>query len=123
MTKFEDGPAAGETLKLRRSPLFLRVVTDPRHDNRIDALDQIDDKPEEFENLTAYVRVGKVGGIFMDFGGKDKHKSGRYAYATYVVIPDDDQPEDHVMRDNFKWQAWCKAMMHKLKYLPEHGVA
>ena len=122
MTTFEDGPAAGQTLMLRRSPLFLRVVTDPKHKDRFDALDQIDDKPEEFENLTAYVRIGRVGYAFVDFSGKEKHKSGRYTYATYVVVPASDQPEDNVMRDNFLWQAWCLAMTHRLTH-PQHGVA
>jgi|GEM_PF-6502906 len=30
MTRFLDGPAAGVVLALRRAPLFLRVVCNPR---------------------------------------------------------------------------------------------
>lgn len=119
MTTFEDGPAAGQTLMLRRSPLFLRVVTDPTNKNRIDALDQIDDNPGEFENPTAYVRVGKPIFAFVDFAGKAKSLSGAWPIAKYVVLPESDQPPEEVLRDSARWQRWCKAMA-KLK---SNGVA
>jgi hypothetical protein len=59
MTTFEDGPAKGQTLMLQRAPLFLRVVIDPS--GKVDALDQLTDKPASNEKIFAYVLTAEPG--------------------------------------------------------------
>lgn len=49
---FLDGPGKGQGLNLKRAPLFLRLVVKP--DGRIDALDQLEDRPADEERLYAY---------------------------------------------------------------------
>jgi hypothetical protein len=55
--RFLDGPAAREVLMLRRAPLFLRAVFNPRKKAEPwDALDQLDDEPKPHEQVHVYVR-------------------------------------------------------------------
>jgi hypothetical protein len=98
MTQFENGPAAGETLMLRRCPRFLRVV---QHQGEWDALDQWEDTPEPDEEIYAYVRQGEAGSCFIDGRGC----SGMYAFGTYKFSLE--QPTDEIMRDTMSWQKWC----------------
>ena len=53
MTRFLDGPAAGNALMLRRAPLFLRVTIDAAG-GKVDALDQLDDDPQDGETVHVY---------------------------------------------------------------------
>jgi hypothetical protein len=107
MTRFEDGPAKGQVLTLRRAAIFLRVVRD--ENGAWDALDQLDDTAKPDETLFAYQCVGNIGSAFID--GKDPVTGRRMGYramiASYRFVPD--QPTDAEMRSTFGWQKWCQA--------------
>lgn len=100
MTTFENGPAQGQTLELRRSPRFLRVCRSP--DLKFDALDQVDDQAKPEEALIPYEIVGKPTHGFVRRSGGG---GGAVSFATYRWIPDG--PDDATMRDNDRWRAWC----------------
>jgi hypothetical protein len=103
VTTFEDGPARGQTLELKRAPRFLRVCRAP--DLTFDALDLMEDTPKPEETLIAYERTeGRTVG-FIDYGGKDRHKSGPFTSCRYRMIAE--QPDDAVMRDGARWRQWC----------------
>lgn len=111
MTRFTDGPAAGKTLCLRRAPVFLRVVIDGED---IDALDQLDDKPEPNEKLYVYIRDGDAGSVHID--GRDPKTGKRFGrwmmtakYKLYAT-----QPDDATLRDFAKWSEWCHAEWKRL---------
>lgn len=99
MTRFQDGPAAGQTLMLKRAPIFLRVT---ECKSKWDALDQPGDGPRLDEKLYAYTLVAKPGAAFID-GPKIR---GCYPISDYrYFVP---QPMDDLMRDNDLWQYWCE---------------
>lgn len=98
MTRFEDGPARGQTLMLKRAAYFLRVVQGA--DGKFDALDQLDDTPKPDEKLFAYEINGTPGMAFVD-GTKCR---GAYALANYKVVKN--QPTDVEMRTTEAWQEW-----------------
>lgn len=80
---FRDGPAAGVELHLQRDPVFLRVVQ-ARANNGCpsgwDALDQLDDEPNDREEIHVYKKVE---------GGFDcRHESARGQFADYEHFPD-----------------------------------
>lgn len=50
MTTFIDGPAKGQTLMLRRNPVYL-IVTE--ENGKFDALDQLEDAPKPTEKQPA----------------------------------------------------------------------
>jgi len=102
MTSFEDGPAKGRTLCLKRSPKYLRVVQDMRTMN-FDALDQGTDTPEKAETIYAYVLFEHLGNCHINRGGKG---SGFYPICKYKLFPS--QPLDEIMRSNSMWQQWCE---------------
>jgi hypothetical protein len=105
MTRFEGGPAKGQTLMLRRAARFLRVTESALPESgktKWDALDQLDDQPMPDEKLHAYEIVGQPVMAFID-GTKCR---GRYAIATYrLVVP---QPDDTSMRTTEAWHAWTR---------------
>ncbi|RJP48772.1 MAG: hypothetical protein C4586_08655 [Anaerolineaceae bacterium] len=101
MTHFEDGPAKGETLMLKRSPIFLRVV---EVNGQWDALDQLDDEPAPHEKIYAYERIGEPGMVHINAGRKGN--SGWYPMAAYRFITD--QPTDSAMLDSEAWRQWCR---------------
>lgn len=102
MISFIGGPADGETLFIRRSPVFLRVVIAP--DGSVDALDRLEDDPEPGEGIHVYRRREKPSVCHIRFGGKSKTASGWYPVATYYHS--EDQPEDDADRDREEWRAW-----------------
>jgi hypothetical protein len=103
MTRFTDGPAKGQALMLRRAARFIRVTEE---NGKWDALDQLEDKPRPAEKLYAYEAIQEtVGYAFIDFRGKQKGRSGRYAIAVYRIV--NPQPTDEQMRSNDAWTAWC----------------
>lgn len=109
MITFLDGPAAGETLQLRRVPLLLRVVQ-----GRVgawDALDQLDDEPRKTESIHVYRRRDDlgIGSIHLCGRGKARGASGRYYVCSYSVLPE--QPADYEMRTNEAWAAWATAWL------------
>src|SRR5574340_877689 len=103
MTRFLDGPAAGQTLMLRSAPGLLRVTfcVDEKNKEKWDALDQREDTPRRNERVFAYEREGAAGAAFID--GPGMH--GVYAVASYRAVLN--PPEDSVMRDNITWRKWC----------------
>lgn len=106
MTTFQDGPAHGVTLRLRRAPYFLRVTYDGKD---YDGLDQLADvaKPEEtiyVYRITAlptwsHIRATKGGGTYW---------SGNYEF----VCP---QPADAILRDNAAWVKWVSEQVEDTK--------
>ncbi len=105
MTKFQDGPAAGKTLAIRRSPLFLRVVDD---NGTFDALDQLDDRPNITEKVYVYVLVRNDGMIHLNMRNAQGRPCGGYfAMAEYRLF--EQQPEDATVRSRRGWPEWCEA--------------
>ncbi len=113
MTRFLDGPAAGQLLMLKRAPVFLRVVQD--RGGKWDALDQLSDTPQPGETVTIYRKVfGSGGSAFVD--GRDlktgKRWGGLFQSGDYRVVAE--QPAAEVTRDTAKWQEWCEAEVAKI---------
>lgn len=106
MTKFLDGPAAGQTLALGRAPKFLRAVFN-EHEGIWDALDQVDDTPEPGETLHAYRVCGKPGKVHI----RARHGGGFFALAEYRTCL---QPTQQIMRDTELWRAWCREQQNLL---------
>lgn len=95
MTKFVDGPADGQTLMLKRQPLFLRVVRDGA--GKWDALDQLHDSPRHGEEAFVYVHVADDGCVFVRPGGM-------YRTTRYALFPQ--QPSQAVLRDTVAWRGF-----------------
>lgn len=105
MTRFLDGPAKGQTLMLKRSPILLRVTWDGK---KWDALDMIEDTPHPGEKLFAYYITKKEGACHVSTSDKNGRRGGGfYSCAEYTAVPLRDQPPDAVLRDNDGWRAWC----------------
>ena len=107
MIVFDDGPAAGVSLQLRRAPLFLRVVID-KQTGEVDALDQLGDQPRLGETIHAYRRVTNELQYHMR---ACKDGSGWYSSARYQLH--DEQPADHVGRDRESWREWTQYQWEK----------
>lgn len=105
MTTFEDGPAKGQCLMLTRAPLYLRVVHVRM--NHFDALDQLDDRPRDDENIYAYKLNGKAGSCHINRRGGS---GGFFTVANYSLVKN--QPTDLVMRDTEDWRRWCHAQQN-----------
>lgn len=114
MTKFLNGPAAGQTLMLKRAPIYLRVVrlAIGVGSSKWDALDQPTDNPETGEIVFAYKCKckGEPGTVHLNMGRKG---GGWYAVAEYELC--EVQPTDAEMRSTPAWQAWCRATHSKEK--------
>ena len=103
MISFIDGPAEGQTLSLKRAPIFLRVVKEDLQSGKWDALDQLDDEPTAGEKIYAYINNEfKPGWVHLNRG---HGRSGFYPIASYKFI--DPQPADAEMRTTSAWAAWC----------------
>lgn len=98
MTTFLDGPAAGQTLMLRRAPMFLRVTA--AH-GAFDALDQLEDKPRPEEYVYVYKITGNPGRVHINRG---KQGSGWYTMAEYKIVPV--QPGQDVLKHADNWHNW-----------------
>jgi hypothetical protein len=101
-----DGPAkeAGiGTLFCQRAPLFLRVVVDT--EGKWDALDQIDDEPDDGERIYVYRREGEAGCCHVRRFVHGRNASGFFATGNYRYQVD--QPEDSIVRSRSRWQEWC----------------
>jgi hypothetical protein len=108
MTRFDDGPAKGTTLRLMRAPYYLRVCVGPLLDDtddrpNIDALDQFDDLPRAHEQLFAYRLTGPAGWMHVKASGG---RGGFQTMATYRLV--EKQPTDAQMRTNEAWALWCE---------------
>jgi len=109
MSNFLDGPAAGVRLNLGRSPYFLRVVRTP--DGKWDALDQLDDKPAENEEIHVYRIASEPMIAHVD--GRDPKTGKRYgkwmSIADYVLH--NKQPDNQTARNKVQWQEWCQTQV------------
>lgn len=103
MTSFLDGPAAGHTLMLRRTPVYLRVVIDRK--GKVDALDQLTDTPAAGETCHCYVLARKLGACHIRAG---KGRSGFYPVAEYRYRKA--QPDQKVMLSNRDWAEWVMSV-------------
>lgn len=119
MTSFTDGPAKDKVLQLKRAPVFLRVVI---KGDTVDALDQVDDKPEPDETIHVYMRDGQAGFVHLD--GRDAKTGKRWGktFATAEYKLYDVQPDDATLRDRAKWQEWCAAEWKKHAPKPEDAA-
>jgi hypothetical protein len=102
MTTFQDGPAKGQTLLLRRAPYFLRVTVDAT--GKWDGLDQPDDNPMPAEMIHAYHLVREPGMCHIRATGG---RGGFYPIAEYQMVTT--QPELRDMETTDRWRAWCFA--------------
>jgi len=101
MTTFLDGEAKDQKMELRRCPLLLRVTIGP--DGKFDALDELDDAPEDNERIIVYRRMEKPLPIHV------LHSGGRGQWlklARYRLSPA--QPAEFQARDQESWQQWCR---------------
>lgn len=105
MTTFIDGPAKGQTLQLRRAPIFLRVVWDG---SKWDALDQLDDKMLAHEKGYAYQLSERPGAMHINYGGKRRNESGFYPMSKYKLCPR--QPLQSIMRVNTTWVDYLNSL-------------
>lgn len=105
MTTFKDGPAQGQTLMLRRSPKFLRVVNNPGHKHAWDALDMPEDVPAGREIPMVYMREVVKGTAHVST--RPRSGSGWYPIAEYGYHHT--QPTVAEMKDLERWRAWVAA--------------
>ena len=108
MTKFIDGPAAGQVLMLHGQPRFLRVVCDKERRNW-DALDQAGDVPRPDETIYCYELSKSLGmsHVKMNRGG------GFYPISEYSACLN--PPTEAVMRDKNQWLGWCARRINETK--------
>lgn len=85
MITFLDGPAANQTLMLKRIPKLLRVVLEKT--GGIDALDQLEDVPNDDETIVVYRRRDDlpISKYHLLCGRKAKTATGWYWNASYSV--------------------------------------
>lgn len=109
MIRFLDGPAIGQTLLVRRAPIYLRVT----HNVGWDALDQLKDAPEPQEQVYAYRRAGPKHSLHLlcARGRNGANASGWYESADYRFI--DPQPPEEILRDNPRWREWAERERQK----------
>lgn len=109
MLEFIDGPAAGQVLRLMRTPVLIRAVSSPM--GKWDALDQPDDVPSRREKIYVYQLVDKPTSMFIQCSPRSA--SGHYWCGKYRFLPDH-QPADFILRDNGNWDAWCESVYDEL---------
>lgn len=90
MTRFIDGPAAGQRLNLTRTPPFLRVTFDPHH--KLGALSDPEAEPPRGGRVYAYRRL------------QAKPANGRAHYK--LCTP---QPASPQLFHVASWQSWVLA--------------
>lgn len=110
MTTFDDGPAKGYCLSLKRAAQFLRVTKDDL--GKVDALDQPEDVPRSNETLYAY-EISQFKG--MCHTNRGRNGGGFFAIASYHIVRD--QPTDKIMRSLKLWGEWCEALKSAQKTL------
>jgi hypothetical protein len=116
-TLFFDGPAAGTRLELRRAPLYLRVVINGQ--GEIDALDQLEDKPEPTEIIHVYRMSANLGGGFCCSRGKG---GGCRQFNVNEYKSHTEQPTDDEARDSEKWKAWVTKQCEKETQMAQEKI-
>lgn len=110
-TRFLDGPAAGTVLDLARAPQFLRVVISPA--GAVDALDLLDDQPQEGERILAYRLASQVQRGIVCSRGLVEGRCRRWVAAEYRLHGV--QPDELVARENDLWSLWAMSQAANLK--------
>jgi hypothetical protein len=112
MTKFLNGPAAGQHLSLGRSPYFLRVCRTSA--GKWDALDQLDDTPKPTEEIHVYRRATTPMTMHVD--GRDPKTGKRFGRWTSIAdyVLHDEQPDDPTARNPDAWPQWCAQQAKKI---------
>lgn len=106
-TTFIDGPAKGQKLSLRRNPLLLRVVHDPKKGDVAeawDALDQPDDKLGRGEAVYLYRLTGPPGYVHVR-AARGSGLGGSWCTGVYSIMLV--QPDREILRDNDAYGRWC----------------
>ena len=111
MIRLLDGPLAGQTLQLLRSPLYLRVCSST---NRVRGLAGLRDLPEDFEQVHVY-RLVETN----EFGSRAVAPGRTWAWADYRVC--EVQPPSEVTRQLELWRAWCVMMRFNEKAPRDRG--
>lgn len=117
MCRLIDGPAKGKWLRIKRFPLFLRVVI--AADGTVDALDQLEDQPREGEKIHVYIRVSSPSMVHVDGTRWDKVKKRNVRFGEWFETADykhhKDAPADAVMRSPKDWPDWCQKTYAAMK--------
>ncbi len=109
MIKLVDGPAEG-AYAVKRAPLYLRAILNTNTGEK-DVLDQLDDRPDDFEEMWVYKLEGEAGRVHLNFGsGRGGQRTGFYATGDYHHVPDAPTAE---LRDTEAWRRWCAAQVPK----------
>ena len=112
MTTLTGGPAAGQTLMIRRTPIFLRVVEQVKGRLKLggtkwDALDQLEDEPRWNEVVHVYRLVKRGGHVCI----RQAKGGGCFQICEYAYL--EPQPPADVLRFNSRWRDWCMAESRK----------
>lgn len=108
MTTFQDGPAHGAKLMLRRSPYFLRVTYNGKD---YDALDQLADVAKPEETIYLY-RITALPG-WCHIRASKPEASGTFSMGNYAYVSP--QPDDAILRDNEAWRKWVAKQVEDTK--------
>ena len=97
MMRLTDGPAEGQSFRISRAPLFVRIVEGP---GGWDILNMLDDRIQENERPYCYVwqDIPTVAHF------RQKTGSGWRALGLYRLF--EPQPRLEIMMDQDKWEAW-----------------
>lgn len=117
MVSFLDGPAAGQSLALRRAPKLLRVVRG--RGGAWDALDQLDDEPKRTEQIYVYLRQEDPKPTWIHLCMRPRSASGTYWTADYRYLPE--QPADSQIRGTAAWRSWVTQQLPTLTNGVKHG--
>jgi hypothetical protein len=105
--KLVDGPAEG-AYAVKRAPLYLRAILNTLTGEK-DVLDQLTDRPDDFEEVWVYKLEGEAGMVHLNFGsGRGGHRTGFYATGTYHHLPDVVGGE---LRSEMAWRTWVAAQV------------
>jgi hypothetical protein len=93
-------------LCLARAPRFLRFVysEDLLGERKWDALDQLDDEPNAGERVIAGV-IQRRGRMHVSYTEKGRRRGDLWLTADYQTL--DPQPDQAILLDRDRWQAWC----------------
>lgn len=98
MTRFVDGPAKGQTFRIRRTPVFVRVTEEK---GTWDILNDPGDAPRPTEKPHAYVLTERPGMCCIRASGG---RGGVFSAGVYRAC--DPQPDEATMRDEELWTSW-----------------
>lgn len=98
MTTFSDGPAKGQHLNLKRTPIYLRVVEE---NGTWDALNEVEDEPKPSETVHVYLMSKHLGTCHINAG---RGRGGFYNIVEYRHL--DVQVPQQILRNGDQWTKW-----------------